>query len=105
MAKQHFVKKARKDIWKKGEGEQPDTILIAKGESYYWLKFRYQVKRVSKQGILVIKTQSNITGEEYNSIQETIKSEAFKGGIEDLSKPFVIVVPERSISDVKYFRR
>lgn len=48
MAKQHFVKKARKDIWKKRENGLPDTILIAKGESYYWVKFRYQVKKVSK---------------------------------------------------------
>lgn len=48
MAQQHFVKKARRDIFQRGTNGSPDTILIAKGEPYYWCKFRYQPKKVSK---------------------------------------------------------
>lgn len=39
MARAHFVKKARKDYPEHG---------IAKGDSYYWWKFRYGGKRYSK---------------------------------------------------------
>lgn len=39
MARAHFVKRARKDI--------PDTDVKA-GDSYYWWKFRYGGKHVSK---------------------------------------------------------
>ncbi len=42
MARAHFVKKARKDI------VRGDAVIVAKGESYYWWKFRYGPKQVSK---------------------------------------------------------
>lgn len=44
----HSVKKARVDYWKKGQDGQPDTILIAKGEPYFWWKFRNQDRVISK---------------------------------------------------------
>lgn len=68
MARAKFVKKARKDIWSEGktvkrknrkgdmversDKSQPsgkdDRLLVKKGESYYWWKFRYGGKHISK---------------------------------------------------------
>lgn len=63
MARAHFVKKARKDI--------PDTD-IKKGDSYYWWKFRYGGKHVSKTP----PRPSQLTGSEFLStvyaVQESL---------------------------------
>lgn len=71
-AKSHFVKSARKNIWRRGfpitkihkHGKNAnksydtfdtarahpddDTLLIEKGESYYWWQFAFGSKRLSK---------------------------------------------------------
>jgi hypothetical protein len=73
MARAHFVKKARKDIWSQGKeitkthmsgknkgnkyttydtsvkGDKSDTLLIKKGESYWWWAFRFGGKHISKE--------------------------------------------------------
>jgi len=65
MSRVHSVKKARKDI--------PDTD-IKKGDSYYWWKFRYGPKKVSKtypkRGQL---TQSSFLQQMY-SIEDTLQA-------------------------------
>jgi hypothetical protein len=43
----NFVKKSRKDIFKRNF-DGTEEILIAKGESYYWWKWRFGKKNVSK---------------------------------------------------------
>jgi len=77
MAKQHFVKKARKPIYRVGKlvtkykkdkdgnkqpysdydtsqpftnshGKETDSLIVAVGESYYWCKFKYQKRKIKK---------------------------------------------------------
>lgn len=107
MARATFVKSAQKDIYEKGasvnyeskKGKRAgqtlnkidrtvpnpkgDTILIAKGEPYYWWAFQYGGKHFSKIAPKPSQlTQSNYLGQLY-TIQESI-DEISAEGVEDL---------------------
>lgn len=73
MPQVHYVKKARKDYKEAG---------VKKGESYYWWKFRYGGKLISKTH----PKQSQLTQSEYlssmYSIQESV--EGCAGSIQDV---------------------
>jgi len=61
MPKLNFVKKARNNIYSEGTedkktgkvdrsrpADKDDELIVAKGDSYYWWKFRFGGKRISK---------------------------------------------------------
>lgn len=83
MPRVHFVKKARKDI---------DGSDIKKGESYYWWKFRYGGKHVSRTPPKASQlTQSDYLAQIYDiedEIASLSASEDLKDTAEDLASRF-----------------
>lgn len=106
MPKQILVKSAKTDIWVKGLGRvkthqkgkkvgqpyttvdrsQPhqdgDEILIKKGEPYYWTKYKYQLKRISK----IPFTQDQLRYGRYGKPEYQEKYEEFESKINDLDE-------------------
>lgn len=79
MAKQHFVKSARKPIYRKNSETGEDEIFIDRGESYYWYKFRYRPRKVSKTPF----TQSELTYGRYGKPEWDSKYEDFSSRVDE----------------------
>jgi hypothetical protein len=103
----HHVKRARKDIWMKGQDGQSDEILIKKGEPYYWYKFRYGLKVVSKNYPTNVDKYPYALHKVFTQLEErvndAIENEEYDSELEDELQEFIFERNEAIGNMEEYF--